>query len=300
MNLLIPILLVKNCKITITRTRHLKIWHDHSDISGHSHLLVLVASVYDPALYYTSEEMKQKGVVIDVQTTIEEPEIHILARSGNSLDDQSMFSQCRRECLSDITSTLYTKDKIPIQDVVRSFHGDGPAQQFESGNKIGGHYCCVGCEAHASRFDDFAYCFRAHHLSLKERQAFILEGEAWKDKHINPLSKLKVAALQSELVKRGVAITGKKKDELQDKLDDLQRGIANVPAILQQTPETSLESLGLGTYEVFPSEPLHDLKGHFQHIIDETMKTAPSAVQGIVQQIKDTILNKSTLRCCDY
>ena len=31
---------------SMNRTRHLKIWHDHSTISGHSHLLVTVACVY--------------------------------------------------------------------------------------------------------------------------------------------------------------------------------------------------------------------------------------------------------------
>ena len=55
---------------------------------------------------------------------------------------------------------------------------DGPPMQFEAGNKTGGHYCCVGCEAHSSRFDDLAYCFHAHRPTLVERQDFILQGEA--------------------------------------------------------------------------------------------------------------------------
>ena len=32
-------------------TRHFKIWHDHSSIAGHSHLLVMIAAIYDPAFY---------------------------------------------------------------------------------------------------------------------------------------------------------------------------------------------------------------------------------------------------------
>lgn len=87
-------------------------------------------------------------------------------------------------------------------------------------------------------------------------------------------------------MKRGVEVKGMKKPELQDKLGDLQKGIANVPALLYQTPQESLDNLGLGTYEVFPTEPLHDLKGHFQHIIDETLKIAPSEVKSVIQEIQ--------------
>ena len=34
---------------TITQTRHLKVWHDHSEIAGHGHLLVVNSAIYDPA-----------------------------------------------------------------------------------------------------------------------------------------------------------------------------------------------------------------------------------------------------------
>ena len=58
--------------------------------------------------------------------------------------------------------------------------------QFEAGNKIGGYYCCVGCEAHSSWFNDLTYCFHARHLTVLERQEFILKGEAWKLTHTIP------------------------------------------------------------------------------------------------------------------
>ena len=51
----------------ISRTRLLKLWHDHSEIAGHSHLLVLVAAVYDSALYYTTEEMSKKVLTLMFQ-----------------------------------------------------------------------------------------------------------------------------------------------------------------------------------------------------------------------------------------
>ena len=98
--------------------------------------------------------MQQRGKSLDVPTIVEEPEIHILSQSSSSLCDQTQYIECRRQCLSDLSKKLTTKAGVQIQDVMRFFHGDGPAMQFEAGNRIGGHYCCVGCDAHSSYFDD--------------------------------------------------------------------------------------------------------------------------------------------------
>lgn len=87
--------------------------------------------------------------------------------------------ECRGECLVSLAEGLLTNTEILVHDIMLFFHGDGPAMQFEAGNKIGGYYCCVGCDAHRSHFDDLPYCFHAHHLTLSECQEFILQGEAW-------------------------------------------------------------------------------------------------------------------------
>ena len=253
---------------SISRIRHLKVWHDHSDIAGHSHLLVVV---YDQALYYTSKEMQDKGINIDVPAIVEDPQIHILSRSSSSIDDQTQFIESRRECLLELSEQLITKVGIPVVDVMRYFYGDGPAMQFEAGNKIGGYHNCVGCDAHSQRFDDLVYCFHANRQTLAERQEFILKGIAWKQSDINPLSNLRVAQLRNELEKRGCDTKGKKKSQLQEELDDLQKGVSNVPALLQRTPQASLQRLNL---EVFPTEPLHDLKGHIRNLIEDAIKIA--------------------------
>ena len=83
----------------LSRQRLLKVWHDHSEIGGHSHILVLVAAVYDSAFYYTPEEIREKGENIDVPTVVEDPDLHILGRSSSSLCDQLQYIKCRRECL---------------------------------------------------------------------------------------------------------------------------------------------------------------------------------------------------------
>jgi hypothetical protein len=92
-----------------SRQRHLNVWHDHSDISGHSHFLVLASAVYDPAFYLTPTELDNKGISLDIQTVVEEPEIHILARSASSLQAQQMFSQCRKECVNNSDQDLNTQ-----------------------------------------------------------------------------------------------------------------------------------------------------------------------------------------------
>ena len=105
----------------LNHQRFFKVWHDHSTIGGHSHLMILISPIYDPAFYTAG---------------------------------------------------------TPVVDVLRFFHGDKPAQQFEAGHKIGGKYSCVGCGALTSRFDDFAYCHHAPRQTFAERQEFVLQGQA--------------------------------------------------------------------------------------------------------------------------
>lgn len=137
--------------------------------------------VYDPALYYTPEAMeKQTGIQVDVPTMVEHPEIHIIARSGSSISDQKLFNECRQESLKDLSEELTTNDKIPIKDVVRFFHGDGPAQQYEAGHKCGGTYSCVACGEKTECFDDFCYCHHALKRNFAECQKFVTKGTVWK------------------------------------------------------------------------------------------------------------------------
>lgn len=122
--------------ITISR-RHFKVWHDHSDVSGHSHFLVLISAVYDPEFYFTSEELESKGISIDVQTFVEEPEVHILGQSTSSLQDQLTFSECRRECISELHQKLTTKAGTLITNY-GIFMGMGLLTSLRQGTRLGG------------------------------------------------------------------------------------------------------------------------------------------------------------------
>lgn len=57
-------------------------------IAGHGHLLVLVASIYDEAFYLTTEEMRERGVIMDVLSVAEK-----LARSDFSDVEQGMYNE---------------------------------------------------------------------------------------------------------------------------------------------------------------------------------------------------------------
>ena len=165
----------------LCRTRHITLWHDHSTIAAHGYLLVLVSVLYDPAFFYTTEEMKSlKSVDIDVPAILDESEVHILGRSSSSTQDQLMFTETQCECLQEISHNVCMSNGVDVVNVVRFLYGDGPAAQFEAGHKQGGTYCCVGCGADSGRFSDIAYCYRSPKPSLMERQEFVLQGKAWR------------------------------------------------------------------------------------------------------------------------
>ena len=132
----------------ISRQCFFKVWHDHSTIAGHSHFLVLVSCIYEPAFYYTSDEAKApKAIDIDVPTTVKMPEVHILGRSTSLLENQAELNITHKECLSDFSVCLTTTSEVQVHDICQIFHGNGPAAQFEAGHNTGCKYSCVGCAA---------------------------------------------------------------------------------------------------------------------------------------------------------
>ena len=282
---------------TYLTTRHLKVWHDHGKIAGHGHLLVMVSAIYDPACFLASQEMEGD---INVFSMVEQPQIHLLARSGSSDLEQAVFSTHRTSSLQTMQEDITTFNSTPMHDVVRFFHGDKPAQQFECGNKVGGHYPCVMCHAHANRFDDLAYCFRCDTISLADRQTFMLSGAMWEEKKSKPLDHLSLSQLQRELQSRGIDTSGKLRSELDATLQDIRKGIATFPALLLDSPDSPLASVGLQAYEVPAIEPLHDFKGHMSNIFHELPRLLTGETYVEVTKVKESVLNKDTLRCVDY
>ena len=136
-----------------------------------------------------------------------------------------------------------------INDVIRFFHGDAPAQQFEAGHSIGGKYFCVGCGAQATLIDDIGHCYRRKQHSLEDRQKFVLTGKTWKKKTTAPFESLTMTELKAEVSARNITVQGKKKPELERDLEELRMGISRLPPLIGQTP---LDRTNLSYYEICP------------------------------------------------
>ena len=100
------------------RTHNLIFWHDGSTISNHSHILVMVSSLYDPGIFLTDEEYsKSNGVLVNLQAIVEKPFLYILARSP-STDQQLLYSDRRLADILKIKKPIQTPDGIQIYDTV--------------------------------------------------------------------------------------------------------------------------------------------------------------------------------------
>jgi hypothetical protein len=62
-------------------------------------------------------------------------------------------------CLEEISLPLATEEGEEIVDVMRFFHGDNPAQQYECGQQKGGNLYCSVCGVHANRVYEMDYIF---------------------------------------------------------------------------------------------------------------------------------------------
>ena len=97
------------------RTRHLMFWHDGSTLSNHSHLLMMVCVMYDPAIYFTDKEFfeihKEK---INIQALVERPNLYLLARCPSN-DQQIMYADVRLEDILSLNYDIPTPSGIPIK-----------------------------------------------------------------------------------------------------------------------------------------------------------------------------------------
>ena len=114
------------------RTQHLKVGPDLSTVANHSHLVFMVSCLYDPALFYTNLEYQEKTAeTVDIQQEVEFPELYLIARSSSSDLEQLCYVDTQVECLLELAEKITTSYVTPITDVMRFFHGDSPARQFE-------------------------------------------------------------------------------------------------------------------------------------------------------------------------
>ena len=281
-------------------TRHLMIWSDHSSIMNHGHLLLTVNTIYDPAFYYTSEELHGKNV----QELVEKPHIYIMARCRDTIEDQLLYSETRLEDINELGNQLLSSQKVSIRDICRFFHGDHPSQEVESGEQIGGGFGCCGCTGASASYIDHVGSLRAPHITLEERRRKVLEGPAGKERRncgVHPFKNMNKEELIRECKGRHLSVDGLLKPALESNLKEVLRGIQRVPALCFPQQECSLQELSLGNYEVLPVEPLHDLKEHINNIFKELPKHLNDEEKVLFDETMEAVLStKEKLRGSDY
>ena len=113
----------KELPIKFQTTRHLMIWGDNSTILNHGHILYLIQRLYDPAFFYSPEEMKAKGYGdVDVAAILERPHLYIFGRGGSKEVEQLAYVETRQECLDCLPFQVETSNGVKVNDVMRFFH----------------------------------------------------------------------------------------------------------------------------------------------------------------------------------
>lgn len=286
------------------RTRHIQLWHDGSTIANHSHIVFNVNIMYDTAVYLTDIEYFAKfGRRICVQSVVEKPQLYIIARCRSN-DEQLGYVDTRVECLKDLKKDLEVGG-INISDVMRMFHGDGPAVQFESGQQKGGNYFCAGCGVNRWQADDIQYTYHLPIISLLDKQQLILKGVFGKKKSLEgkekPFKDLSAAQLKKEIHSRNVLIGNKTtKKELTTLLKKTLKGHTRLPVLLSRNPIQGIVENNLLFYEFSLLEPMHDIGGHIANIFEEL----PHHLDTEDKKLFSTALavayeGKETKRTCD-
>ena len=123
------------------RTKYLACMHDGSSVGSHSPLLV--NALYNTAnfLSYNEYYLKHKKK-INVQASVEEPNMYILARCS-STDQQLLYSDERTGDIMNLKYSAKSANNVDVNDVLRFFKRDSPAPQFEGGQKKGGNFSVV-------------------------------------------------------------------------------------------------------------------------------------------------------------
>ena len=259
------------------RTTHFIIWHDPSVIANHGHILFNVHVLYDPAVFYTSEEYKKLiGYDVNIRREIEATELYIIGRCKSN-DEQLAYIETRIECLEGLKTGLHLNtidekyESIILNVNVRLFKGDGPDVALEASNqKRGGGGGGITCLT-----DDISYSYQQSMRSLENMQSRVTEGKFGRKNSLNkqtcPFSKLSSIELTQELTSRNVNLehTKSTKKDLLPILKKELRGAKRVPILLLNNPLIDLNILGLSKYEMSMVECMHGLAGHIDNILVE-------------------------------
>ena len=287
------------------RQRSLVIWHDHATVLNSGFIMVTVHILYDHAVFLTNKEYQQKyNQNIDVQSEIEQPEIHMLALGSSSIEDQAALIPERIACLHDLNTTITATNGVTVTDRLHFFTGDKPAAQFERGTQIGGAYKCGGCGCKDAMMDDQAHALRCTLRSFEDLQDIAVAGTFGKQPNVlKPFDQLLVAQLKQELLARKHYDVAYKKPELRAILVETLKGVQRAPSLLLLNPSQPISHLNLEDYSILDSEPLHDLKGHLLNLFSELPYILLECIKDECQTRINLCTSKekttgADLRCC--
>ena len=180
--------------------------------------------LYDPAIHVTKQETLEKtGKDLDVQASVEEPELYILGQSRSTVEDQMRFVPTRQEDLRDLIDPTVTESGIKVWDVMRFMNGDNPATEMEDGTQHGGSYGCPDCDGNINSSYDLEYSIQRKYKTLESKRQLVLSGPAEKKGSLHPFKDMKVNELKTKLQARGSFREGKR-DELQKELSSMLGG----------------------------------------------------------------------------
>ena len=283
------------------RTRNIALWHDTSTIAGHSYLLMMVKCLYDPAIFYTDKEYDDIfHKKVRVQVEVEKPLIYIIGRCPPT-DDQLKYSYTRLDDLHNLKHNLST-EKGELKDVMRFFHGDGPASSFEIGHQKGGNYFCWDCGIYKDQSMSICQTFYSQSMDIASRMNLLSACERSqkmvKDGKLKVFENIKKGHLIDELHQRGVKFfSTQKKDVLLQKLENEVKGIQNAPALL--IPNIDNGHL-LESYEILANEPMHDIAGHWKNLIEEIPYHLDASEKILFNNLCSVSLAKDAKRAVDY
>ena len=248
------------CKLN--HTVHLKFWHDHGEIAGHSNIVFNVTVLYDRAIHSPNS-----------QALVEKPSVYILGRSKSNVAEQVKFSSYRAEDLPKLDAIFLEQLGISVHCVPRFCVGDTPARAFECGTQMGGNFPCP-CGLPSEKFSQLGESLLAGHRSLNKIKETVVKGVLWKSDPVSPFQNLLKKDVERELIARSLhpcltAYYTVNKADLDAVLTQELTGIQRLPAILLAAGDCRLQNMNCEMYEVPNMEFMHDMCNIVEHVMCE-------------------------------
>ena len=143
-------------------------WHDGS-LANHSHILMTVSAMYDPAVCVTDQQyFKKHKESLNVQAEVEKPYLYLMGRCPSN-DQQILYIEEGIKDIHDKAKKTVSPSGIPYQGVMRLFKEGSPARQFVAGQQKGRNYVCTASSVHSNLISSLTETFSLDEMSLQER-----------------------------------------------------------------------------------------------------------------------------------